>query len=103
MKKQLLKKWQALLLVFFISHQIFAQDKTLTGKVTSGEDGTALVGANVVIKGTTRGTTTDATGSYKLSIPNNAVVVATLAICEKNSKWWVQLNLMCRLIRTKTH
>lgn len=46
-----------------------AQERTVSGKVTSTEDGTALPGVNVVIKGTTVGTVTDLAGNYKLSVP----------------------------------
>ncbi|NBP67739.1 MAG: TonB-dependent receptor [Cytophagia bacterium] len=46
-----------------------AQERTVSGKVTSTEDGSALPGVNVVIKGTTIGTVTDAQGNYKLSVP----------------------------------
>jgi TonB-linked SusC/RagA family outer membrane protein len=49
--------------------QAFAQDRTITGKVTSNEDGTPLPGVNVVLKGTTTGTVTDANGSYTLTVP----------------------------------
>ena len=48
---------------------LWAQDRIVTGKVTSAEDGSALPGVNVVIKGTTNGTVTDSEGSYKLSVP----------------------------------
>jgi TonB-linked SusC/RagA family outer membrane protein len=47
----------------------FAQDKTLSGRVTSTEDGTPIPGVNVVLKGTTVGTSTDADGKYAFSIP----------------------------------
>lgn len=42
----------------------------MSGKVTSTEDGSALPGVNVVIRGTTSGTVTDAEGNYKLSVPS---------------------------------
>lgn len=50
----------------------FAQ-KTITGKVTSKEDGSGIPGATVVVTGTTVGTTTDITGKFTLSVPANAV------------------------------
>lgn len=59
----------AVLAFMFCTVQTQAQDRTLTGRVTSTEDGTALPGVNVVLKGTTVGTTTDADGRYSLSIP----------------------------------
>ena len=48
---------------------------TISGKVTS-DDGEALPGVTVVVKGTTNGATTNADGSYTLTVPdNNAVLV----------------------------
>ena len=51
---------------------------TITGKVTSGEDGTGLPGVNVIVKGTTHGTVTDIDGNYSVEVPDeNAVLVFT--------------------------
>jgi TonB-linked SusC/RagA family outer membrane protein len=50
---------------------VWAQDRVVSGKVTSTEDGTALPGVNVLLKGTTNGTVTDAEGSYKLTVPSS--------------------------------
>lgn len=47
-----------------------AQSKTVTGKVTDSKDGSPMVGASVVAKGTQIGTQTGADGSYKLTIPS---------------------------------
>src|SRR5687768_16571881 len=46
-----------------------AQDRTISGRVTSTDDGSALPGVNVVLKGTTNGAVTDAEGNYTLSVP----------------------------------
>lgn len=51
------------------SSYAWAQDRTVTGKVTSTEDGSALPGVNVLLKGTINGTVTDAEGRYSLSVP----------------------------------
>ena len=41
-------------LAFLLSFGIvIAQDRTVSGKVTSAEDGSAIPGVNVVVKGTT--------------------------------------------------
>jgi TonB-linked SusC/RagA family outer membrane protein len=58
-------------LLAFTAGVAFAQDRVVTGKVTSSEDGTAVPGVNVVVKGTTNGTTTDADGNYRLSVPSS--------------------------------
>lgn len=46
-------------------------DKTLKGKVTDKENGEGLPGVNVILKGTSTGTTTDGTGNYTLNVPDN--------------------------------
>lgn len=52
------------------------QTRTITGKVSSAEDGSALPGVSVVIKGTGGGTQTNGTGEYSVQVPNdNAVLV----------------------------
>ena len=43
---------------------------TITGTITD-ESGEALIGASVLIKGTTTGTTTDIDGFYSLTVPNS--------------------------------
>lgn len=53
------------------SLSVQAQDKSISGKVTA-DDGTALPGVNVIIKGTTRGTNTDSEGNYRINVPANA-------------------------------
>lgn len=64
---------QVYLLIFSLYLSIpllFGQSRSLSGLVTSGEDGAGLPGINVVLKGTTTGTTTDATGAFRLSVPD---------------------------------
>jgi Ca-activated chloride channel homolog len=46
-----------------------AQERTITGKVISFDDGLSLPGVNVALKGTTRGTVTDHQGKYSLKVP----------------------------------
>lgn len=52
-----------------------AQDKMVTGKVTSAEDGVGMPGVAVAVKGTTKGTNSDAEGNYRLAVPDNATLV----------------------------
>lgn len=68
MKRFLQVKFVALL--FLIGISASAQDRTVTGRVTSSEDGSAIPGVNVVLKGTTSGTVTDSEGRYSISIPS---------------------------------
>ncbi|HLZ15882.1 MAG TPA: SusC/RagA family TonB-linked outer membrane protein, partial [Cyclobacteriaceae bacterium] len=61
--------------VLLFSGAAWAQTRTISGKVTSVEDGTPLPGVNVVVKGTTNGTTTDADGKYSLSLSEGATTL----------------------------
>jgi iron complex outermembrane recepter protein len=51
---------------------LFAQTKTITGKITDAATKEPMVGATVVVKGTTTGTATDADGNFKLDVPADA-------------------------------
>lgn len=64
-----------LALVLVGSFTAFAQEKTVTGKVTDQKDGKAIAGASVLVKGTTIGTQTIADGSFTLKAPANATTV----------------------------
>jgi len=45
-----------------------AQDKTITGKVISVQDGSPMPDVSVMLKGANTGTTTDKEGNYKISV-----------------------------------
>ena len=53
----------------------FGQDVRITGTVTDQQTGEALVGANVLIKGTARGTITDVNGKYTIEAPSQSTLV----------------------------
>ena len=50
------------------------QDIKVTGKVT-GASGESIVGASVTVKGTSNGTTTDYSGGFTLTVPDNGTLV----------------------------
>lgn len=58
-----------------VTPDLRAQDRTVSGKVTAVEDGSALPGVNVVLKGTATGTVTDASGNFALSVPTVGTLV----------------------------
>lgn len=57
----------------------FAQSAkvTISGKITALEDGDVLVGATVTEKGTTNGTTSDASGNFRINVAPNATLVVS--------------------------
>jgi len=73
MKKILLMKIFAGLML--ISSLAFAQERKVTGKVTSEEDGSGLPGVNVLVKGSTVGTITDIDGNYSIDVPGGSGVL----------------------------
>jgi TonB-linked SusC/RagA family outer membrane protein len=62
-------------LVFFGFNVILAQDIQISGNVTSADDGMALPGVSVIVKGTSTGTATDINGDYSLTVPPDATLV----------------------------
>ena len=60
-----------LLGLLWLSVPLMAQNRTISGKV-SDEKGNGLPNASVVVKGTSIGITTQADGSFTLSLPSNA-------------------------------
>jgi TonB-linked SusC/RagA family outer membrane protein len=48
---------------------------TVTGTVTSSEDGLSVPGVNITIKGTSQGTTTDADGKYSIRVPDSDAIL----------------------------
>ena len=49
-----------------------AQTREITGSVVSAEDDQPVIGASVIVKGTTTGTVTDYDGKFSLSVPSAA-------------------------------
>jgi len=64
------------ILVAFLSTTIYAQEKLVKGKI-SDEKGFPIPGASLIIKGTTKGSTTDMDGNYTISAKAGDVLVFT--------------------------
>jgi TonB-dependent starch-binding outer membrane protein SusC len=78
LKMKQLPIWRTTLLLMvavLFSSLVYAQSRTVKGKITSTEDGTALPGVNITVKGTSTGTITDVDGNYSLNVPSNDAVL----------------------------
>lgn len=62
----------SLMSLLLYAPDLMAQTKSISGNITSAEDGSALPGVNVIVKGTTIGTVTDIDGNYRLNVPTDA-------------------------------
>jgi TonB-linked SusC/RagA family outer membrane protein len=65
--------WLSCLFIFIGIGMMYAQTTKITGTVMSEEDGFPVVGASVLVKGTSVGTVTDIDGNFTISnVPENA-------------------------------
>lgn len=76
-----------------------AQNRTVSGKVTSAEDGSALPGVNVLLKGTMEGTVTDSDGNFSIEVkgPSGTLVFSFIGLkteeVELGSQVYVDLKM----------
>lgn len=63
------------LLLLLIPMGVYAQEFTVTGKITDGSTSDAFPGVNILIKGTSTGTISDAEGNYKVTIPSSPATI----------------------------
>lgn len=64
----------------FVLQVAFAQNKTVTGKVTDSKDGSPVSGASVQVKGTRTGTSTKPDGTFSLSVPSSATTLVITSV-----------------------
>ncbi len=67
--------WAICLLLLTHTFTSYAQDRTITGKITSADDGQGIPGVTIAVKGMNKGTTSDANGVYKIAVGSNTVLV----------------------------
>jgi TonB-linked SusC/RagA family outer membrane protein len=83
MKKSLLFSVLMLLMTWVCA---VAQDRKVSGTVTSAEDGTGLPGVSVLLKGTSKGTQTDANGNYSIAVPASGGVLQFTSVGMNNQE-----------------
>lgn len=67
---------QSLFILLFVAVNAIAQERTVTGTVTSAEDGLPLPGVSVKVKGGSTATQTGANGKFSIKVPSsNSVLV----------------------------
>jgi TonB-linked SusC/RagA family outer membrane protein len=65
--------WAICLMLSIITLTGYSQ-QSVTGKISSSEDGQGIPGVSVAVKGTNRGTTSDVNGNYKIAVSNKAIL-----------------------------
>lgn len=74
------------LLLVCLSGQVLAQSRTVKGKVTAAEDGSPIIGATIIAKGTNVGTVTNVEGDYTLNVPDGVDVLVVKFIGMKDTE-----------------
>ena len=69
-----------MLLMTGLLQQVYAQNRSLSGRVIDRATGQGLPGATVLVKGTTVGASTNADGSFTLSVPTTATTLSFSSI-----------------------
>lgn len=69
----------ALLVTLLLALQTFAQQRTITGRVTDNT-GAPVAGATVTVKGTNIATSTGSDGTYRLNVPESAGTLVISAV-----------------------
>jgi TonB-linked SusC/RagA family outer membrane protein len=67
-----MRKLSFLLVMLLLSATQLLAQRTITGKVTSADDGSGIPGVTVLVKGTSTGVLTDLDGKFSLSVPKTA-------------------------------
>src|SRR6187402_2240484 len=70
-------------IILSVSH-LWAQQRTITGKVTD-DKGAPIPGASVLVKGTALGTSSGSDGSFSISVPSTAkaLIISSIGLGEK--------------------
>lgn len=63
------------ILCAFVAVTVSAQNMRVSGTVTDAATGEGIPFASLRVKGTTNGTSTDASGAYTINVPANAVII----------------------------
>ena len=58
-----------------ITSTMFAQQRTISGRVISDEEPDGLIGVNILVKGTLTGVVTDLDGYYNVQVPDGAATL----------------------------
>ncbi len=67
-------------MALLMGSQLYAQQNTVAGVVTDASDGSPLIGANVLVKGTTVGAITDLDGRFTINVPEGKKVLTVSSI-----------------------
>jgi len=66
--------------MFALCYTMQAQERAVSGNILSDEDNEGLPGVNVIVKGTTQGTTSDLDGNYRITVSSSETILVFSSI-----------------------
>ena len=66
-----MRKYLLLIMISFVSMQLFGQGRTITGKITDADNGEYMPGVTILLDGTQNGTISDFDGKYTINVPES--------------------------------
>ncbi|HLN54220.1 MAG TPA: TonB-dependent receptor [Lentimicrobium sp.] len=99
-------RMKSILLLFmaFAFNVAFGQDRSITGTITDQQSNESLPGASVVVKGTTKGATTDLDGKFRLMLApgENTLVISYIGYESQEVAVGNLQNIAIQLLPSKT-
>lgn len=92
-----MRKLTFLLTLLFVGVSVVLAQTTYSGKVVSAEDGEPIVGATVMVKGTTTGTITNVNGIFSVATPANNRILVVTYVGMKSQEVQASQNMVIRL------
>ena len=74
------KLLQSLFILLFVAGTAMAQDRTITGTVTSSDDKLPIPGVSVKVKGAQGGAITGADGKYTVNVPSGGTAYSVCQV-----------------------
>lgn len=92
-----MRKLTFLLACLFVGVSVALAQTSYSGKVISAEDGEPIIGATVMVKGTTTGTITNVNGNFTLAVPAGNRVLVVSYVGMKTMEVTASQNMVIRL------
>jgi TonB-linked SusC/RagA family outer membrane protein len=92
-----MRKLTFLLALIFVGVSVVLAQTTYSGKVVSAEDGEPIVGATVMVKGTTTGTITNVNGNFTIALPGSNRTLVITYVGMKSMEVQATQNMVVRL------
>src|SRR5450432_2047284 len=88
----------SMLLILQVPFHAIAQQKTVKGHIAN-ENGQPLQGASVIVKGTSKGTSTDVNGNFSIEVgPVSTIIISSVGYTDQQIPVGKRLNFDIKLV-----